>query len=50
MNTSPEPWPVVLFPDISLTLLIYGSLILTGIGAVALIWMLIRDRRNKQIW
>ena len=50
MNPSDESWPLVFFPDAIVQLLITGSLVLTGFGAVILIWLLLKDRRDKQIW
>jgi uncharacterized membrane protein len=50
MNASPQEWPTVFFPDSVLYLLIIGALALTAIAAVALVWMLVRDRRNNRIW
>ena len=50
MNTTIQDWPIIFFPDAFLSLVVIGALMLTGVGAVALIWMLIKDLRNKQIW
>lgn len=50
MNSSDSDWPIIFFPDAVLMILIIGSLVLTVVGAIALLWMLVRDRRNKQIW
>lgn len=38
------------FPEIIVALLIYGSLILTGLGAVTLIILIVRDWKNKELW
>jgi len=50
MNASADHWPIIFFPDAVLIFLVIGALALTAIGAVALIWMLFKDRRNKRIW
>lgn len=39
-----------LFPEIVVRLLIVGALLLTGIGALSLLVMIIRDLRNRNIW
>lgn len=50
MTPPSQDWPTIFFPDALLSVLIIGALALTAIGAIALIWMLVRDRRKKQIW
>ena len=50
MNPPAETWSLVFFPDALVQLLITGSLVLTGLGAATLIWLLFKDRRDKQIW
>ena len=41
---------MILFPEIIVTLLILFSLLLTGIGAITLVVLLIKDFKNKEIW
>jgi len=47
---APEPWPVVPFPDSVVSIVIVGSLVLTGLGALTLVLLLLKDKRNRQIW
>jgi len=41
---------MTLFPESFFTLLIYGSLIWTALGAIILIGLLVKDRKNNKIW
>jgi hypothetical protein len=50
MNPSEDNWTLFPFPEAFVKLLITGSLLLTGIGAVVLVALLIRDRRARRIW
>lgn len=50
MNPPDSSWPVVPFPELLVQLLLKGSLLLTGVGALVLLVLLVRDRRKKQIW
>lgn len=50
MNPDPQSWPVVFFPDPLVFLIVYGALALTGLAAATLMWLIIKDRRNKEIW
>lgn len=50
MNFAHGTWPLIFFPDAIVSLIIVGALILTGVGAVTLIALLMKDRRNKKIW
>jgi hypothetical protein len=50
MNAATSEWPLIFFPDAVVGLIILGALVLTGLGAVTLLWLLWKDRRNKQIW
>lgn len=40
----------MLFPPFVLSILIYGSLIATAVGAMILLFLLGRDYLNKDIW
>jgi len=46
----PAPWPVVPFPDFIVTAVILGALVLTGLGALTLVYLLIKDQRQNEIW
>ena len=50
MNPDPQSWPVIFFPDWAISLIVFGALTLTGLAAAALIWLILKDRRNKEIW
>ncbi|MCB1126758.1 MAG: hypothetical protein KDM81_09700 [Verrucomicrobiae bacterium] len=50
MNAPHSDWPVVFFPEPLVTVIVIGALALTGIGAATLLWLLAKDRRNRQIW
>jgi hypothetical protein len=50
MTETLKEWPLIFFPEAVLVVLITGALVLTAIGAIALVWMLVRDRRRRQIW
>jgi len=39
-----------LFSESFFYFLVYGSLIWTALGAVVLVYLLLKDRKNKQIW
>lgn len=39
-----------LFSESFFYLLVYGSLIWTGLGAIVLIALLVKDRKNNKIW
>lgn len=39
-----------MFPKLVFTLLVYGSLLLSAGGGVALVVLLIRDAKNGRIW
>jgi hypothetical protein len=41
---------MTLFPESFFHILVYGSLIWTGLGAVVLIILLLKDYKNKKIW
>ncbi len=41
---------MIFFPEWLIALLIAGSLLLTGIGALSLLILLLRDFKNKSIW
>lgn len=41
---------MTLFSESFFYLLVYGSLIWTGLGAAVLIWLLLKDHKNKKIW
>ncbi len=41
---------MMLFPESFFSILITGALILTGIGALTLIILLIRDFARKKVW
>lgn len=41
---------MTLFPEGLVSAMIYGALALTGVALVALLWMILRDYKNKDIW
>jgi len=41
---------LILFPFSVFAVLIYGSIALTGIGAISLLGLLLRDFLRKSIW
>lgn len=41
---------MIFFPPLLVLILIYGALILTGLGLITLLVLLWRDARNKTIW
>lgn len=43
-------WPLIFFSDFLVHLIVVGALVLTGLGAATLIGLLLKDRRNKEIW
>lgn len=49
-STPPTDWPFVAFPESIVSLLIGGSLVLSGLGAFVLIVLLIKDFKSKNIW
>lgn len=38
------------FSEVFLTVLVYAALVLSGVGAVALLVMLVLDLRGKRMW
>lgn len=40
----------MLFPELSITLLIYLALTFTGVGSILLIILFIKDLRKNNIW
>lgn len=40
----------MIFSETFLAVLVYGSLVLSGSGALSLLWLLIRDKKQKNIW
>jgi hypothetical protein len=41
---------MILFSESFFTILVYGSLIWTALGACILIFLLLKDHKNKKIW
>ncbi len=41
---------VVNFSETFITILVYVMLAGTGIGAITLLWMLVRDMIRKEVW
>lgn len=41
---------MTLFSESFFHLLVYGALIWTGLGAAILIFLLLKDYKNKKIW
>jgi len=49
-SSPPVAAAIVSFPEPVVAFLIYGSLILTGLGAILLIALIIRDWKKGELW
>jgi len=41
---------MIKFPELLLELIIAGSLLFSGIVAVILIYLIIKDKKNNEVW
>jgi len=41
---------IILFSSFVLYLLVYGALLMTGLGSMFLIWLLVKDYKTGKIW